>query len=592
MSFVIPKSFVNWIKASCPAFLLNYGTQVFFGLLLVLGVGLGGRYEAEFRSGLEQGFQNRVELGDLASSVQQLRRSVEVPRILDPTYAMALAEKSKELETKFKVQSTAGRLSELSVPTKELDQIIKMEPAFGRLALSAALVERAQAVKVASRVSDPIDFPGIKKFSLLLDQYVEAAIALRNSNSAVAALPALSTASMGLGENLQPALMESRRKGAPLVWKDVLAALGAEKADAVDRFLADARLIDEFQSLRGRTVSKLEQIAARVDGAERMLLQSRATGGLLVVASLLTWGGVLSGLVGLLMSVASKRALLLAQSELRDVRVPRSVLAETPDTPHEKGVARESTPLDIALNLTPNQHVQAPSIGYEDSYQKGALRDARELSTLNSLDDTTQNSSDSDPITSGYWISAGSMVERRVALLDRQSEQLQRHVKSVMASAESLASRADLVLQSLQLVNEAQPAGGRHSRSLEIQMRVESLQALSMNLALKAPTVEISDPLLDQLEEFNDELASLSSEIRSMGNTEIDDSAYLRRLHASIDEGRRLSAAADSLRERTETLYEDAQRFRRHSEALIRGIQEGAISDVSTSALKASLISS
>ncbi|MFM1784676.1 MAG: hypothetical protein RLZZ579_953, partial [Actinomycetota bacterium] len=39
-------------------------------------------------------------------------------------------------------------------------------------------------------------------------------------------------------------------------------------------------------------------------------------------------------------------------------------------------------------------------------------------------------------------------------------------------------------------------------------------------------------------------------------------------------------------------LYEDAQRFRRHSEALIRGIQEGAISDVSTSALKASLISS
>ena len=292
------------------------------------------------------------------------------------------------------------------------------------------------------------------------------------------------------------------------------------------------------------------------------------------------------------MSVASKRALLLAQSELREVRVPRSVLAETPDTPHEKGVAREGTPLDIALNLAPNQHVQAPSIGYEDSYQKGALLDARELSTLNSLDDTTQNSSDSDPITSGYWISAGSMVERRVALLDRQSEQLQRHVKSVMASAESLASRADLVLQSLQLVNEAQPAGGRHSRSLEIQMKVESLQALSMNLALKAPTVELSDPLLDQLEEFNDELASLSSEIRSMGNTEIDDSAYLRRLHASIDEGRRLSAAADSLRERTETLYEDAQRFRRHSEALIRGIQEGAISDISTSALKASLISS
>jgi hypothetical protein len=39
-------------------------------------------------------------------------------------------------------------------------------------------------------------------------------------------------------------------------------------------------------------------------------------------------------------------------------------------------------------------------------------------------------------------------------------------------------------------------------------------------------------------------------------------------------------AAADTLKERTETLYEDAQRFRRHSEALIKGIQDGAISEV------------
>ena len=39
-------------------------------------------------------------------------------------------------------------------------------------------------------------------------------------------------------------------------------------------------------------------------------------------------------------------------------------------------------------------------------------------------------------------------------------------------------------------------------------------------------------------------------------------------------------AAADTLKERTEILYEDAQRFRRHSEALIRGIQEGAVSEV------------
>jgi len=197
----------------------------------------------------------------------------------------------------------------------------------------------------------------------------------------------------------------------------------------------------------------------------------------------------------------------------------------------------------------------------------------------------------SEPITSGYWISAGSMVERRVALLDRQSEQLERHVKSVMASAESLASRADLVLQSLQLMNDIQPLAAGGGLSVEIHQRVETLQALSMNLALNAPTIDLGDPLLDYLEEFNDELAALSEEIRAMSNEETSDSAHRRRVQASIDEGRRLSAAADSLRERTETLYEDAQRFRRHSEALIRGIQDGAISEVSASALKARLIS-
>jgi hypothetical protein len=44
-----------------------------------------------------------------------------------------------------------------------------------------------------------------------------------------------------------------------------------------------------------------------------------------------------------------------------------------------------------------------------------------------------------------------------------------------------------------------------------------------------------------------------------------------------------MAAAADTLRERTELLLDDAQRFRRHSEALIRGIQEGAVAELPAS---------
>lgn len=584
-----PRSVVNRIGALFPSWFLNYGVQIVCGIFLVLGVGLGGRYEADFRSGLERGFQHRVELGDLASSVQQLRRSLEVPRILDPTYAKGLAEKSKELEVKSKVHSSEGRVSELPLPSKELDQIIKMEPAFERLSVSAAIVERAQALKVASRAPDSSEFPGIKKFSLLVDQYIEAVSALRNSNGAVSALQSFSTASMGLGENIPIALTESRRKGALPVWRDMLTTLGAEKSDAVDRYLSDARAIDEFQSLRGRAISKLEQIAARVDGAERMLLQSRATGGLLVVASLLTWAGVLIGLMGMFFSMTAKRELLRKQSALDEVLVPRSVMSES--------LASEDTHITAGASIgaqldAPTKDLNRPApLAFEDANQALRPRESNELSKRDGLDDTSLQTMVSEPITSGYWISSGSMVERRVALLDRQSEQLERHVKSVMASAESLASRADLVLQSLQLMNDIQPLAAGGGLSVEIHQRVETLQALSMNLALNAPTIDLGDPLLDYLEEFNDELAALSEEIRAMSNEETSDSAHRRRVQASIDEGRRLSAAADSLRERTETLYEDAQRFRRHSEALIRGIQDGAISEVSASALKARLIS-
>jgi hypothetical protein len=56
--------------------------------------------------------------------------------------------------------------------------------------------------------------------------------------------------------------------------------------------------------------------------------------------------------------------------------------------------------------------------------------------------------------------------------------------------------------------------------------------------------------------------------------------ALERRVALSLDEGRRMTAAADTLRERSQTLFEDAARFRRHVEALVRSIQEGAVSEL------------
>ncbi len=118
-----------------------------------------------------------------------------------------------------------------------------------------------------------------------------------------------------------------------------------------------------------------------------------------------------------------------------------------------------------------------------------------------------------------------------------------------------------------------------------LRRRTDELQALAMNLSIQVTSGEGADPLLDDLEEFNRELEALTEEIKRVGLgggvAQIE-----RRLAHSIDEGRRMVAAADSLKERTETLYEDAQRFRRHSEALIRGIQDGAVAELPASYIR------
>ncbi|NDF92221.1 MAG: hypothetical protein EB115_09690 [Betaproteobacteria bacterium] len=87
----------------------SYGLSAFFGLSMVVCVFVGANYEREFRSNLEQGFQQRVELGDLASSVQQLRRTLDAPRALDPGFIGSLIERTKEVESKAKAQNDAGK---------------------------------------------------------------------------------------------------------------------------------------------------------------------------------------------------------------------------------------------------------------------------------------------------------------------------------------------------------------------------------------------------------------------------------------------------------------------------------------------------
>ncbi|NCY07410.1 MAG: hypothetical protein EBX30_09480, partial [Betaproteobacteria bacterium] len=186
-----------------------------------------------------------------------------------------------------------------------------------------------------------------------------------------------------------------------------------------------------------------------------------------------------------------------------------------------------------------------------------------------------------EAVTSGYWIASGSMAERRVALLDRQSLQLEQHVRAVMAAAETLSGRLDVVAQSLQLAAESDKS--KFVPEFDVFRRqISELQAIAMNLSIQASSGEATDTSLDELERFGEQLDRLSAQASQF--MAVPQAASIdRRLSLSLDETRRMAAAADTLRERTEMLLEDAQRFRRQSEALIRGIQEGAVAELPAS---------
>lgn len=576
----MPNLSVSWRN-----WLLRYGFGALLGAAMVFCVALGARYEREFRTSLEQGFQHRVELGDLASSVQQLRRILDSPRALDQGYIAGLIERTKEVEAKSKAQVDTGRIGELVLPSKELAAIAAMQQGFERLASSAAQLERAQNLKLALKPSEPADSPAIKRVSTLIDEYVNATAGLRNTRSASNAVSALQQASMGLGENLAAATNESRRKTVSQGWRDVLSLLPAERGDLVDRLLADGRMLEDLQSQRIRATSRLEQVAAKIDSAERLLLQSRSGGGLLVVAAILTWGGVGMGLLALLISAVQVRRYSLAADASNtvpiEVMVPRSVLAEE----HGEDRAGESASAEamLAVRIATEANRVALSSGsltLEENHPTKESINVRELAEA-AVDDHQDNL---EAVSSGYWIAAGSMAERRVALLDRQSDQLEQHVKSLMASAETLAGRVDMVVQSVQLSLESDQDGAAIDLT-QIRQRLESLQTLAMNLSLQVSAGENSEPVLEDLERFNEALEAVSSEMKQFHNPR-SQAVTSRRMAVSLDEVRRLAAVVDTLKERTETLYEDAQRFRRHSEALIRGIQEGAVAELPSSYLR------
>ena len=573
------------LSVSWKTWLLKYGISALLGTAMVFCVAMGARYEREFRTSLEQGFQHRVELGDLASSVQQLRRILESPRALDQGYIAGLVERTREVEAKSKAQIDAGRIGELILPSKELAAMAAMQQGFERLAASAAQLERAQNLKLALKPPEPPDTPAIKRVSALIDDYVNATVGLRNARSASNALSALQQATMGLGENLAAATNESRRKTVSQGWRDVLSLLPAERGDLVDRLLADGRMLEDLQSQRIRATSRLEQVAAKIDSAERLLLQSRSGGGLLVVAAILTWGGVGMGLLALLISAVQVRRYSLAADASNtvpiEVMVPRSVLAEE----HGEDRAGESASAEamLAVRIATEANRVALSSGsltLEENHPTKESINVRELAEA-AVDDHQDNL---EAVSSGYWIAAGSMAERRVALLDRQSDQLEQHVKSLMASAETLAGRVDMVVQSVQLSLESDQDGAAIDLT-QIRQRLESLQTLAMNLSLQVSAGENSEPVLEDLERFNEALDAVSSEMKQFHNPR-SQAVTSRRMAVSLDEVRRLAAVVDTLKERTETLYEDAQRFRRHSEALIRGIQEGAVAELPSSYLR------
>jgi Na+-transporting methylmalonyl-CoA/oxaloacetate decarboxylase gamma subunit len=565
--------------------LFRYGISALLGTAMVFCVAMGARYEREFRTSLEQGFQHRVELGDLASSVQQLRRILESPRALDQGYIAGLIERTKEVEAKSKAQIDAGRIGELILPSKELAAIAAMQQGFERLAASAAQLERAQNLKLALKPAEPADTPAIKRVSALIDDYVNATAGLRSARSASNALSALQQATMGLGENLAAATNESRRKTVPQGWRDVLSLLPAERGDLVDRLLADGRMLEDLQSQRARATSRLEQVAAKIDSAERLLLQSRAGGGLLVVAAILTWSGVGMGLLALLIAAFQIRRYSLAaaadSSVPVEVMVPRSILAEEQDEDRASEEASAEAILAARIATEANRvALSSGSLTLTDNHAAREKVSVRELAEA-AVDDHQDSL---EAVTSGYWIAAGSMAERRVALLDRQSDQLEQHVKSLMASAETLAGRVDMVVQSVQLSLESDQDGAAIDLT-QIRQRLESLQTLAMNLSLQVSAGENSEPVLEDLERFSEALDAVSSEMKQFNNPR-SQAVTSRRMAVSLDEVRRLAAVVDTLKERTETLYEDAQRFRRHSEALIRGIQEGAVAELPSSYLR------
>jgi len=579
------------LSVSWKTWLLRYGISALLGTAMVFCVAMGARYEREFRTNLEQGFQHRVELGDLASSVQQLRRILESPRALDQGYIAGLVERTKEVETKSKAQIDSGRIGEIILPSKELAAMAAMQQGFERLAASAAQLERAQNLKLALKPPEPTDTPAIKRVSALIDDYVNATAGLRNARSASNAVSALQQATMGLGENLAAATNESRRKTVPQGWRDVLSLLPAERGDLVDRLLADGRMLEDLQSQRVRATSRLEQVAAKIDSAERLLLQSRSGGGLLVVSVILTWAGVGMGLLALLIAAFQIRRYSLAADADSpvpvEVMVPRSVLAEE----HDEDRAGESASAEAALAAriaTEANRVALPpgSLTLAENHATRESLSVRELAEA-AVDDHQDSL---EAVTSGYWIAAGSMAERRVALLDRQSDQLEQHVKSLMASAETLAGRVDMVVQSVQLSLESDLDSAAIDLT-QIKKRLESMQTLAMNLSLQVSAGENSEPVLEDLERFNEALDAVSSEMKQFNNPR-SQAVASRRMAVSLDEVRRLAAVVDTLKERTETLYEDAQRFRRHSEALIRGIQEGAVAELPSSYLRTRGISS
>lgn len=546
----------------------------------IIALVISARYESQFRLILQEGFQARVDLGDLASSIQGLRRALQTPRVFDPTFVSGLSELTAEVERKLKSQSAAGRVQELMLPSKELGALRGMDAGLNSLATNVSLVERVLSNKLAQKAPEYGDWPAIKRFSRLLEEYGASASLLRNSKGAGNVIPDLKMASTNIAEHFPLALAESRRKGAPVVWRDLLALFPAERNEMVDRLLEDSRLLEDFDAQRTRAINRLEQVLAKVDAAERLLLQSKTGSELSVVAILLQALGIflalLSGLFAARQGYRYGRTVEEADESAEVLAAVVDQGHQTDDLRHEQ---REIT------NPAIIESVIAAKINEAIDLQDKATKLDFSSSVVTQEADITNTE-----VTEGYWIPAGSMAERRIALLDRQSEQLEGRVGSVMAASETLSGRIDVVVQSLQLLLEREE-DVVPSRSASLWSKLESLRVVGMNLSLQLSSGEGGGDFFASLEQFNDQLAEIGEELGSVNDIVSSKSAAERRLQNALDEGRRLQAGSDSLRERAQLLLEDAQRFRRHSEALIRGIQDGAVSNYPASSVRGKLVS-